>query len=95
MRMSRSFLQATAIVGALALVPVATGAMAQADAGSFRELDNFMDVYNRVKASYVDKVDDKTLMEGAMRGMLAALDPHSSYLDSKDFENLRIATTGN
>lgn len=95
MRMSRSFLQATAIVGAMALVPVATGAMAQADAGSFRELDNFMDVYNRVKASYVDKVDDKTLMEGAMRGMLAALDPHSSYLDAKDFENLRIATTGN
>ena len=47
----RSLLQATAIVGALALVPVATSAMAEVDTDSYRELDTFMDVFNRVKAN--------------------------------------------
>lgn len=91
----RPLLQATALVGTLALVPIATGAMAQVDGGAYRDLDTFMDVYNRVKADYVDKVDDKTLMKGAIQGMLAALDPHSSYVDALDFENMRIQTEGN
>ena len=89
--MVRPLLQATAIVGALALVPIANGAMAQVDSDSYRELDTFMDVYNRVRASYVDKVDDKVLVKGAIQGMLAALDPHSSYVDALDFDNMRIA----
>lgn len=93
--MIRPFLQATAIAGALALVPVTTGAMAQVDSGTYRELDLFMDVFNTVRADYVDQVDDKTLVEGAVQGMLAALDPHSGYVSAKDFENLRIATEGN
>lgn len=91
----RPLLQATAIVGALALVPVTTSAMAQVDTGTYRELDTFMTVYNRVKASYVDKVDDKTLVKGAIDGMLAALDPHSSFETGLDFDNMRIATDGN
>ncbi|NWN13285.1 peptidase S41, partial [Escherichia coli] len=62
--MLRSFLQVTAAVGALALVPVASGAMAGVDTASFKELDTFMEVYSQVKANYVDKVDDKTLMKG-------------------------------
>lgn len=93
--MLRSLFQATAIVGALALVPVTTGAMAQVDTNAYRELDLFMDVFNTVKADYVDQVDDKTLVEGAVEGMLAALDPHSGYVSESDFENLRIATEGN
>ncbi|WNO53800.1 S41 family peptidase [Stakelama saccharophila] len=93
--MSRSLLQATAIVGALALVPLSTSAMAQVDTDSYRELDLFMDVYNTVKENYVDKVDDKTLVDGAIDGMLSALDPHSSYVDELDFENLQIQTQGN
>lgn len=93
--MIRPLLQATALVGALSLVPVATGAMAQVDTASYRELDTFMDVYTRVKAQYVEEVDDKTLMQGAIQGMLAALDPHSSYVDALAFENMRIATEGN
>lgn len=93
--MLRSLLQVSAAVGALALVPVATSAMASVDTGSYRELDTFMDVYNRVKADYVDKVDDKVLVKGAIQGMLAALDPHSSYVDALDYDNLRIQTEGN
>jgi carboxyl-terminal processing protease len=91
----RPLLQASALVGALALVPVTTAAMAQVDDGAYRDLDVFMDIYNRVKADYVDKVDDKTLVKGAIQGMLAALDPHSSYVDALDFDNMRIATEGN
>jgi carboxyl-terminal processing protease len=93
--MPRNLLQATAIVGALALIPLGTSAMAQVDTETYRELDKFMDVYNRVKADYVDKVDDKTLVKGAIDGMLAALDPHSSYEDGLDYQNLEIQTQGN
>ena len=93
--MARPLLQAFAATAAIAMVPLATGAMAQVDSNSYRELDLFMDVYNRVKAEYVDKVDDNTLVKGAIQGMLAALDPHSSYVDALDFENMRIQTEGN
>ncbi|MBY8828173.1 S41 family peptidase [Hephaestia mangrovi] len=93
--MPRNLLQATAIVGALALIPLGTSAMAQVDTDTYRELDKFMDVYNRVKADYVDKVDDKTLVKGAIDGMLAALDPHSSYETGLDYQNLQILNNGN
>lgn len=93
--MARPLLQATAIVAALALVPVTTGAMAQVDTDTYRELDQFMDVYNLIRANYVDPVDNKVLVKGAIDGMLAALDPHSSFADGVDFENLRIQTEGN
>lgn len=88
-------LTATAIVGALTLIPLATSAMAAVDSDTYREFDQFLDVFNRVKADYVDKVDDKTLIKGAIQGMLASLDPHSSYVDALDYENLRIMTEGN
>lgn len=93
--MIRPLLQVSAAVGALALIPVTTGAMASVETSSYRELDAFMDVYNRVKADYVEKVDDKTLMKGAIDGMLAALDPHSSYVDAVAFDNMRLQTEGN
>jgi carboxyl-terminal processing protease len=88
-------LSATALVATLALVPLSTGAMAAVDTGAYREMERFMDVYNRVKADYVDKVTDQQLIKGAIDGMLAALDPHSSYVDAGDYENLRIQTEGN
>ncbi|MFZ5747067.1 MAG: S41 family peptidase [Pseudomonadota bacterium] len=90
----RSLFQVTAAVSALALIPVTTGAMASVDSNTYRELDVFMQVFNTVKANYVDPVDDKTLVKGAIQGMLAALDPHSSYADELDFENLKIQTEG-
>ena len=93
--MPRPILTATAILGALTLVPLATSAMAAVDTDTYREFDQFLDVFNRVKADYVDKVDDKTLIKGAIQGMLASLDPHSSYVDALDYENLRIMTEGN
>ncbi len=52
------------------------------------------DVFQKVKEHYVEEVDDKTLLENAIRGMLSGLDPHSTYLDEKATEELRIGTSG-
>src|ERR1041384_8059544 len=54
----------------------------------------FAEVYQRIKREYVDEVDNKTLMEKAIRGMVAALDPHSAYLDTDEFEEIRLSTMG-
>jgi carboxyl-terminal processing protease len=53
-----------------------------------------MSVFERVRADYVDKVDDRTLIKGAIDGMLASLDPHSAYLDQRDRQNMRTQTQG-
>jgi carboxyl-terminal processing protease len=84
-----------ALVGALALIPVTTSSLAAADADTMKELDTFMDVFNQVRATYVDPVDDHTLIKGAIDGMLAALDPHSSYMEGSDYNQLKTTTEGN
>jgi carboxyl-terminal processing protease len=60
----------------------------------FEDLQAFTDVFSRIKSDYVEEVDDKKLLEDAIRGMLSGLDPHSSYLDTEEFSELRIGTTG-
>ncbi len=52
------------------------------------------EVFDKIKHNYVEDVDDKTLLDNAIRGMLSGLDPHSTYLDAKAFEELRVGTTG-
>jgi len=84
-----------ALVGALALVPVTASSFAAADTTNYQELEKFMSVYERVKANYVEPVDDHTLIKGAIDGMLAALDPHSSYVEAADFDQLKTTTDGN
>jgi carboxyl-terminal processing protease len=66
----------------------------QVQADQFRELEEFLAVYKKVKSSYVDKVEDKQLMEGAIQGMLASLDPHSGFLNKSDFSNLQTQIDG-
>ena len=66
----------------------------QAQADRFKELEEFLAVYRKVKLGYVDKVDDKQLMEGAIQGMLASLDPHSAFLDKSDFSSLQTQIDG-
>lgn len=93
--MPKSLLRASLLVTSVALLPVATATMAQVDTTTYRELDQFMAVFERVRAEYVEKVDDQKLMKGAIDGMLASLDPHSSYLDARDFKQMQIQTDGN
>ncbi len=75
-------------------MPLATAGLAAIDARSGPEFGKLMAVYERVKQDYVDPVDDDKLIKGAINGMLASLDPHSSYLDARDFTNLRTQTEG-
>ncbi|WP_443970286.1 S41 family peptidase [Sphingobium sp. CR28] len=91
----RSLLRTIALVGAIALVPASTSAVTETESATFKQLDLFMDVFQRVRADYVDKVDDAALIKGAIEGMLNSLDPHSSYLDAADFQSLRTQTEGN
>lgn len=58
------------------------------------DLRAFSEIFGRIKSSYVEPVEDKTLLENAIRGMLSGLDPHSAYLDLKEFKDLREGTSG-
>jgi carboxyl-terminal processing protease len=58
------------------------------------ELRTFSDVFGRIKNDYVEDVADSELLENAIRGMLAGLDPHSAYLDQEQFKELQVGTSG-
>ncbi len=58
------------------------------------EVRSLSEVFGKIKENYVEEVDDRTLLENAIRGMLSGLDPHSSYLDREAFQELRVGTTG-
>ena len=58
------------------------------------QLRTFSDVFARIKRNYVEDVSDEELLEYAIRGMLSGLDPHSSYLNTEQFNELRIGTSG-
>jgi carboxyl-terminal processing protease len=71
------------------------GSSARAAASdTYRELNLFGDVFERVRADYVEKPDDSKLVESAINGMLAGLDPHSSYMDPKSFRDMQVQTRG-
>ncbi len=85
---------AAALGSAAVILPVPASAQTATNADQFRDMEEFLAVYQRVKGSYVDKVDDKKLMEGAIQGMLASLDPHSAFLSASDFDNLNTQIDG-
>src|SRR5579864_4961171 len=61
---------------------------------SYKQLDLFGDVFELVRAQYVDEVSDETLVECAINGMLTSLDPHSNYLNAKNFNDMKVQTRG-
>ncbi|MCC6598243.1 MAG: S41 family peptidase [Alphaproteobacteria bacterium] len=61
---------------------------------TYRQLDLFGDVFERVRAQYVDEKTDKELIEKALNGMLTALDPHSAYLNEEQFADMQVTTKG-
>jgi carboxyl-terminal processing protease len=66
----------------------------QNTADTYKQLTLFGDVIEQVRKGYVDDVSDDTLVEGAINGMLTALDPHSNYLNSKNFNDMKVQTRG-
>lgn len=86
-----------ALAAALA-VTLLIGSPAAADtknnADTYRLLNLFGDVFERVRAEYVEEVSDEELIEAAITGMLTSLDPHSSYLNAKNFKDMQVQTRG-
>ncbi|MDT1060612.1 S41 family peptidase [Paracoccus sp. CPCC 101403] len=64
------------------------------NASVYEQLDLFGNVFERVRSDYVEQVDDKELIEAAINGMLTSLDPHSSFLSAKDYEDMQTQTRG-
>ncbi len=98
--MKRKFGTGVAIAGAFAagiVVGPIVGAWAQADGGradTYRLLQLFGDVFARVRAEYVEPVQDRDLVENALNGMLSGLDPHSAYLSPRNFRDMQVQTRG-
>ncbi len=100
MRKTSLILLSAAAGAALTLITtqprlVFDGSSAKAAAtDTYRQLGLFGDVFERVRADYVEKPDDNKLIESAINGMLAGLDPHSSYMDAKSFLDMQSTVSG-
>ena len=88
-------LRAAALLTAVALLPATTAGFAQVESRASPEFAKLFTVYQRIKTSYVEPVEDDVLIKGAIDGMLAALDPHSTYLDGAALERLETMIDGN
>lgn len=89
----RKFLSVVAFSTMLVTAPAAAIA-AETDEETFRQLELFGDIFERVRAQYVDEAADKDLIEAAINGMLQSLDPHSSYLNEESFRDMQVQTRG-
>ncbi|PCJ69828.1 MAG: peptidase S41 [Rhodobiaceae bacterium] len=92
-----SFAVGTLVAGmtVFALQPLSTGTAANAaNSETYRQLNLFGDVFERVRADYVEPTEDSELIDNAINGMLHSLDPHSSYLNPKSFRDMQVQTRG-
>jgi carboxyl-terminal processing protease len=94
--MKRSGLLATAVVTTVVLLSLRqdVGAATSANSETYKQLDLFGEVFSLVRANYVDDINDDSLVESAINGMLTSLDPHSNYLNSKNFNDMKVQTRG-
>ncbi len=81
-------------VSATVLWHVFGSAIAASNADTYKQLNLFGDVFDRVRADYVEDPDESKMIEAAINGMLTSLDPHSSYMDAKRFEDMSVQTKG-
>ena len=81
-------------VSAIALMQVYNSATAATNAETYKLLNLFGDVYDRVRSDYVEKPNEQKMMEAAINGMLTSLDPHSSYMNAKEFADMNVKTKG-
>lgn len=86
-------LSAGLAIGTFALRPHFVSADTK-PADTYEQLNLFGDVFERVRSSYVEPVTDEKLIESAINGMLSSLDPHSSYMNAKDFADMQVQTKG-
>jgi carboxyl-terminal processing protease len=85
---------ATAASVVLLGISAAVPQTAKSNSDTYRQLNLFAEVFERVRSDYVEEVSDETLVESAINGMLSSLDPHSSYLNAKNFQDMQVQTRG-
>ena len=83
-----------AVIGATLTIGQSVLATKDSESLPLEALRTFTDVFTHIKRDYVEEIDDTTLLEYAIRGMLSGLDPHSSYLNEEEFKELRVGTSG-
>ena len=76
------------------VLPTIPAAAQSGSSDTYRQLQLFGDVFERVRSDYVEKVTDEILIEKAINGMLTSLDPHSGYLNSKSYRDMQVQTKG-
>ena len=76
------------------VIPTLTTAQSSSKEDTYRQLGLFGDIFQRVRESYVDEVEDSELIEAAITGMLTSLDPHSSFLNTENFSDMKEQTKG-
>ena len=91
----RSLTRAALLLSAVALIPATTAGLAAVDGHASPEFGRLFTIYQLIKANYVEPVDDDKLIKGAIDGMLASLDPHSSYLEGPSLQRLDTMIDGN
>ncbi|WP_431310635.1 S41 family peptidase [Labrys miyagiensis] len=79
---------------AITQAPMLMGGAHAAVTDTYKQLNLFGDVFERVRSDYVEQPDDSKLVEAAINGMLTSLDPHSSYMDAKSFQDMQVQTKG-
>jgi carboxyl-terminal processing protease len=89
-----ALLRSAALVTAVALIPATTAGLAQVEGRAAPEFGKLFAIYQRIKSSYVEPVEDEVLIKGAIDGMLAALDPHSAYLDGEALQRINTLIDG-
>jgi len=87
-------LQIAAIVAALLIAMPQFSPAQENSSDTYKQLKLFSEVFERVRADYVEEVSDQQLIEYAIQGMLSTLDPHSSYLNAESFGDMRVQTKG-
>ncbi|WP_395697514.1 S41 family peptidase [Methylocella sp.] len=99
MRKASLVLLGAVIGGSIATVGTQTRFISEsvaraAASDTYRNLNLFGDVFEKIRSDYVEKPDEQKLVESAINGMLSSLDPHSSYMDAKSFRDMQVQTRG-
>src|SRR5262245_28120419 len=87
-------LAAGLLIGGIAFHGTSVNAQAASSSNTYEQLNLFGEVFERIRDNYVEEADDEKLIEAAVNGMLTSLDPHSSYLNQKDFQDMQVQTKG-
>src|SRR5258708_3226225 len=85
---------AAAATVAFLVIPSATPQTAKSNSDTYRQLNLFAEVFERVRSDHFEEAGDETLVESAINGMLSSLDPHSSYLNNKNYKDMQVQTRG-